>query len=104
MFGDTVYAHNYGQGPSWVNETITDVLCLHNFMVEVNHSGKLYQWKCHVDQLKKHFKVRSSEFLNIFQKPTDTSDISEGEEEDDKMSDIIEIWPSQNCDETSPQQ
>ena len=34
----------------------------------------------------------------------DISDISEGEEEDDKMSDIIEIWRSQNSDEASPQQ
>ena len=103
VLGDTVYARSYGQGPLWVNGTITDVLG-HNFIVEVNHSGQLYQWKRHVDQLKKHFTVSSSEVPNILQKPTDATNISEGEEEDDKMSGIIEIWPSQNSDETSPQQ
>ena len=104
VLGDAVYARNYGKGPSWVNGTITDVLGPHNFMIEVNHSGQLYQWKRHVDQLKKRFEVSLSEVPNILQKPTDTSNISEGEEEDDKMSGIIEIWPSQNSDEASPQQ
>ena len=54
--------------------------------------------------IKETFEVSSSEVPNILQKPMDTSDISEGEEEDDKMSGIIEIWPSQNSDESSPQQ
>ena len=65
-----------------------------NFMIEVNHSGQLYQWKRHVNQLKKHFEVGSSEVPNILQKPMDICDISEGEEEDDKFSGIIKIWPS----------
>ena len=94
VLSDAVYTRNYGQGPSWVNGTITDMLGPNNFMIEVNHSGQLYQWKRYEDQLKKHFEVSSSEVPNILKKPMDISDIPEGEEEDDKFSGIIEIWPS----------
>ena len=66
MLSDAVYAHNYGKGPSWVNGTITDVLGPYNFMIEVNHSGQLYQWKRHVDQLKKHLKLANLKFRTFF--------------------------------------
>ena len=51
--GERIYVHNYGQGPKWVKEVVTEKEGPCNFMVEVMLSGQLTKWKRQTDQLIK---------------------------------------------------